>query len=67
MSLPQAQLTANQGFGEILERATKTDRIKSVSSLLRRFNNLFGIPGRIRSLVIEGDLQQVGKGRVAIR
>ena len=30
-----------------------------VSSLLRRFNNLFGIPSRIRSLVAEGDLQQV--------
>ena len=34
-----------------------------VSSLLRRFNNLFGIPSRIRSLVAEGDLQQVwGRG-----
>ena len=34
-----------------------------VSSLLRRFNNLFGIPSRIHSLVAEGDLQQVWGAR----
>ncbi|GAX79929.1 hypothetical protein CEUSTIGMA_g7369.t1 [Chlamydomonas eustigma] len=58
-AIEQTQETADQTFGEVLQRATKTDRIKSVTSLLRRFSNLFGIPGRIKVLAQEGDLQQI--------
>lgn len=36
--------------------------MRSVSTLLRRFNNLFGMPSRIRSLAAEGELEQVCVG-----
>eukprot|EP00798_Chlamydomonas_sp_ICE-L_P009141 gene9141-16264_t len=48
-----------QTFGAVLGRSIKTDRIKSVSLLLRRFNNLFGMPARIRALAAEGELDQI--------
>ncbi len=56
---PQIQESAARTFGPVLERASKTDRIRAVASLLRRFNNLFGMPGRVRALAAAGDLEQV--------
>ena len=41
-------------FGEVLERSRKADRIRSVSNLLKRFSNLFGMPARIRALAESG-------------
>lgn len=42
------QANAKRTFGSILDRANKTDRIKSVANLLNRFQNLFGMPSRIK-------------------
>lgn len=42
------QATARRTFGGVLDRANKTDRIKSVVNLLQRFDNLFGMPSRIK-------------------
>ncbi|MEW5318290.1 MAG: hypothetical protein WDW38_009523 [Sanguina aurantia] len=42
------QSTAGDTFGPILDRATKADRIRSVSNLMRRFHTLFSLPSRIQ-------------------
>ena len=33
---------------QVLERATKAERIRTVTELLRRFQALFGMPARIK-------------------
>lgn len=48
-AIEAAQANARRTFGAVLDRASKTDRIKSVTNLLRRFHSLFGMPGRIKA------------------
>jgi hypothetical protein len=58
-----AQANVKRTFGETLDRASKTDRIRSVSSLLRRFNNLFGMPGRIKVVGCSQIIMLLHEGR----
>ncbi len=55
----QVQESARRTYGAVLERAARADRIRSVSSLLKRFSHLFGMPARVKALAREGDLEQV--------
>ncbi len=43
-----AQESSKATWGDVLDRARKVERIRSVTNLLNRFNNLFGMPGRIK-------------------
>ncbi|KAL6763010.1 exocyst complex component Sec5-domain-containing protein, partial [Haematococcus lacustris] len=59
LALESVQQAAGRALGEVLERAARSARIRSVSALLKRFNNLFGMPTRIQALAAEGNLTQV--------
>ena len=44
----QVQKEARHAFGALLDRASASDRIRGVLALLKRYENLFRLPTRIR-------------------
>ncbi|KIZ03142.1 Exocyst complex component 2 [Monoraphidium neglectum] len=58
-AVEEVQASARVAFGPLLERHSKAERIKSVQALLRRFQPLFSMPSRIRSLASAHDYEQV--------
>ncbi len=55
----QVQKEARHTFGALLERASASDRIRGVLALLKRYENLFRLPTRIRQATEGGLYEQV--------
>ncbi|KAK9814628.1 hypothetical protein WJX72_008970 [[Myrmecia] bisecta] len=55
----EVQEEARHAFGSMLERAAMSERIKSVVSLLKRYESLFRLPTRIRQETERGEYEQV--------
>ena len=53
------RLEANKALGAMLERATMSERIKSVLSLLKRYESLFALPMRMRQQMQRQEYDQV--------
>lgn len=55
----QVSLEAQRVFGALLDRQQKTERIKSVVAMLKRYESLFRLPARIRQATQRGEFEQV--------
>lgn len=55
----QVQTVAGHAFAELVERAAACDRIRGVLALLKRYENLFRLPTRIRQASDKGHYDQV--------
>ena len=53
------RLEANKALGAMLERASMSERIKSVLSLLKRYESLFALPMRMRQQMQRQEYDQV--------
>ncbi len=53
------RLEANKALGAMLERATMSERIKSVLSLLKRYESLFALPMGMRQQMQRQEYDQV--------
>jgi hypothetical protein len=53
------QKEARRTFGALLERASASDRLRGVLALLKRYENLFRLPTRIRQATEGGLYEQV--------
>ena len=54
----QVQQVAGHAFAELVERAAACDRIRGVLALLKRYDNLFRLPTRIRHASERGAYDQ---------
>eukprot|EP00891_Asterochloris_glomerata_P008851 jgi/Astpho2/8851/fgenesh1_pg.00129_%23_37_t len=61
-ALVEVRLEANKALGAMLERATMSERIKSVLSLLKRYESLFALPMRMRQQMQRQEYDQVISG-----
>lgn len=59
LSIMQVQSVAGHAFAELVERAAACDRIRGVLALLKRYDNLFRLPTRIRQASERGLYDQV--------
>ena len=55
----QVQNVARHAFAELVERASACDRIRGVLALIKRHENLFRLPTRIRHATERGLYDQV--------
>ena len=55
----QVQNVARHAFAELVERASACDRIRGVLALIKRHENLFRLPTRIRHATERGMYDQV--------